>query len=187
MPNATSTGSRTRSNFQPAHPDRLRLFPEDLGVYERCRQVFLGWARKEMRPQWLKLVHSPVRALLYRWISPRLSREGLAAVMVAIVYADREGYPESELRAPARCLDELVDELKVGNNHRSLDELDLIEDDLEAAENHATLRRRIEGDTPALLREAAEINRREAQVQLERARLLEREARIQERQLQEVR
>jgi hypothetical protein len=66
---------------------------------------------------------------------------------------------------------------------RSLEELDIIEQALEAREDALTLRRYVEPETPALLREAAEVNRQEALVQLERARVLESRARLVEREV----
>ena len=171
-----------RANYRPADDPDLRLMPEDLDLSARTRRLWQIWAEGDRRAAWIRLVHSPVRAILYRLISRAERRsDPLEHLARLVVWAARSGYPEAVLRMPARLLDEVVDELSAGAAHRTLDELDLLEDQLESEENHITLRRRIEGDTPVLLRQAAEINRAEAQVQQERARQLEREARRCER------
>lgn len=101
----------------------------------------------------------------------------LETVGVDIITLANLGRSESALRAIEHGIGALIDDLFPHVARRSLDELDLLEQQLEAEENDLTLRRRIEGDTPALLLKAAEVNRAEALVQMERARVLESKAR----------
>jgi hypothetical protein len=87
--------------------------------------------------------------------------------------------PESTVRLLVTHVESVIARCYTGNAHRTLDELDVEEGRLEAEENELALRRRIAGDTVSVehLEHEATLNELEANTQLERAKLLRRQAR----------
>ena len=158
-----------------ARPLRHQVATSDLDVAGRARAAMIaaiGNATHGLR--------ACGRHEVYWRLQGRMKVDGprpLETLFGDLVLLANLGRPESALRAIEAEVGAVIDDLYPAAVRRDLDALDLAECELEAAENLVTLRRRMQGDTPALLREAAVIDRAEAVLQLERARVLETTAR----------
>ena len=127
-----------------------------------------------------RVFHAEGHSPLYRRLANRRKQDGprpLDEVALDLILCANLGAAEADLRAVPDFLHELIDDLNPAAVRRTLDELDVEEQRLEARENELALLRRVAGDSPALLRAEATVNRAEARVQMERARLLEATAR----------
>lgn len=160
----------THRRFLAAPASRLL---ETLRVDERARSTY-----KDLLPVVSPVVaESDMRHILYRLTREDFGSRPLTLIGRDLAMLQLAGAPESAGRAIAGFVDDLVSELWCGKAHRSLGEVILDEGRLEAEENRATDELLVLGETPERLRAAAEAARREAAVERERARLLDRRAR----------
>lgn len=174
----------TRTNSGPAFARGDRLTPEEMSLEEESRQVWLTvTSNKALRE---RLTNSPLRHTVYRLRRESDRSDPLELISRIIVTAAAVGYPEATVRLLELHVASVIARCYTGNAHRSLDELDLVEDALEAEEGKATLQRRIAGEavTAEQLTHEATLNELEASVQLERAKELRRIARTGPRVLQ---
>lgn len=164
-----------------------RLSPEDLSLGEEARDVWITVTENEQLRE--RMMKTPLKHKVYRWRRREDRSDPLELIACFIVTAAACGYPESTVRLLITHVESVIARCYTGNAHRSLDELDLEEIRLEAEENELTMRRRIlessgEPMTAEQLEHAATLDELEANVQLERAKLLRRQARTGPRVLQ---
>jgi hypothetical protein len=124
-------------------------------------------------------MQTPLRHKVYRFRRENDRSDPLELIACFIVTAAACGYPESTVRLLVTHVESVIARCYTGNAHRTLDELDVEEGRLEAEENELALRRRIAGDSVTVeqLEHEATLNELEANTQLERAKLLRRQAR----------
>jgi hypothetical protein len=153
--------------------------PEELQLDARAQRVYtLVTARNEVR---VALTTGPRKWWYYRRrrkTATEASRT-LTELGVEIIDLCAAAANESELRTIETFVHDLIDDLFVGNAHRTEDELDRDEQTSEARENALSLEIRIaeQHQDPGLagmLSEAADADRAEALTQLERARYRDR-------------
>ena len=176
---AYRTNSTVESQAPAKSPLRFaaRIRPSDLRLDERVREVYLALTE---RPS----VRAALVAISGIWYRMRRTDDGfrpLATVSEQLVDHANAGGTEAEARRVEIHVHQVIDECHSGSNHRTFDELDLEEELLDGREDFLTMKRRVDGETPELLREAIEIDEREAAVQIERARLSRRRLREIER------
>jgi hypothetical protein len=156
-----------------------RLTPEDLLLDQETRTIWCAVTadRDVMR----KVTTGPIR-----WVIYRLRRESnrscpLELLARIIVWLANAGVSEATLRMIPLFISRVIEECFAGSAHRTLNELDREKCGIEATEHALELDRRIEGaDTlsPDALEAEALADEREASVDIERARLLRRVARL---------
>jgi hypothetical protein len=171
------------TNSKTAFARGDRLTPEDLSLGEEARNVWLTITEnRQLRD---RLMKTPLRHKVYRFRRENDRSDPLELLSCFIVIAAACGYPESTVRLLLTHIESVIARCYTGNAHRTIDELDLEEGRLESEENELGLRRRIAGETVSAehLEHEATLNELEANVQLERAKLLRRMARTEPRVL----
>jgi hypothetical protein len=171
------------TNSKTAFARGDRLTPEDLSLGEEARNVWLTITEnRQLRD---RLMKTPLRHKVYRFRRENDRSDPLELLSCFIVIAAACGYPESTVRLLLTHIESVIARCYTGNAHRTIDELDLEEGRLESEENELGLRRRIAGETVSAehLEHEATLNDLEANVQLERAKLLRRMARTEPRVL----
>lgn len=150
-----------------------RLTPEVLDADARARRVYRQVTDRIM-PQ---LAKTPRRHHHYANRREDCPARTLTRLVSEIVDFTNCGATEAELRLVELFVRAVIDDCTCGAARRSLDAIDREELPLEGAENTLFGERRIAGDVAAVdperLEEEADVNRREAAVQLERANVLE--------------
>lgn len=161
-----------------AREARPRRSPEELAVYDRARATAHAvQARPAVRAQ---LVRGSRGHRWYHATRTDNSTSTLARLGEDIVALYNAGATEAEVA----LIEDFVRGLRLdlfGTATRSIDELDREEAAIEAEENVLSLEARITG-SPMILRRAAKAFRREAAIELERARVYDLEAARRERE-----
>lgn len=166
------SANRSASVARGAH---LRLLGEEFGIETEARRTWRAIASDGVVKA--KMLATPLRHTVNRLLREEDRADPLAKTALLLCAWARAGASEAQCRLVPTFLSDVVDSAFTGGAHRSADVLDREELALEAEEDRLTLELRLGVVTPALLREAAEANRAEAAVQLERARFYDRLAR----------
>jgi hypothetical protein len=152
-----------------------RLMPEDLLLDTEARAVWLTVTND-------KSVMRYIGKQSYRWVIYRLRKTEnrscpLELLGRLIVWLANAGVSEAALHLTPLYLTRVIENCFAGRGHRSLDEIDRHEQQIEARENELALERRIAGVNPDRLEAEALANEQEAAVNTERSRVLRRKAR----------
>lgn len=128
----------------------------------------------ESKALFARLVASPIRHIMYRLRATSGRSDPLESLSRIIVTMAAVGYPESTVDLLIAHLQGVKIRCYPTGEHRPLRELDLEEAKLEATENKLTIMRLHAGETvtPEHLIREADVNEREALLQMERARAL---------------
>ena len=155
----------------PGSLARAALTAAALRIDERAHQVY---ATNLERPGVRQALFTSLRAFVWRrMLKTDNASRPLTAVQMQMIELAGAGATDAQLMLFEVCLRETREALMHPHGRRPLDVLDMAECVEEGRENQFTLRRRIRGATPQQLREEAQVNRREAATQLERASVLE--------------
>lgn len=157
-----------------------RLTPEDLLLEADARMLWLTITGEKHGNIMLRIARTPMR-----WVIYRLRRENHRSCPIEllgrlIVWLANAGVSEARLRMIPLFLTRVIEECFAGNAHRTFDEVDREELQLESREHELSLERHLvslPACEPEQLEAEALANEQEAAVQLERARLLRRQAR----------
>lgn len=150
---------------------RAALIAGLLRIDERSHQVYATCLE---RPKVRQTLFTSLRAFVWRrMLKTDNASRPLTAVQMQMIELAVAGANDAQLQLFEIALRETREALSIESTHRPLDVLDIAENVEESRENDMTLRRRVRGADPKQLREEAEINRREAATQLERAAVLE--------------
>lgn len=140
------------------------------GVDERARELYTTVSKPVVK----FFGTSPLRWAVYRLLRADNPSRPLTLVARDITMYWLAGRSEAQVRRLVSFLEDYVDQLYGGGPPRDLAALDIEEGRCEARENETSLLLRLPGgETPARLRQAADADRREAHVSLERARARE--------------
>jgi hypothetical protein len=168
-----------KSDLVFAREARPRRSPEDLAVYDRARATAHAvQARPAVRAQ---LVRGRRGHRWYHATRADNSTSTLARLGEDIIALYNAGATEAEVALIEEYVRTLRLDLFSAGAQRSLDELDREEAAIEAEENILSLEARITR-SPMALRRAAKVFRREAAIEIERARVYDLEAARRERE-----
>jgi len=155
-----------------------RLTPEAMDLGTEARDVWLAVTSNVAL--FAKLVATPLRHIIYRLRRENERSDPLEQIGRIIIAMAAVGYPESTVDLLIAHLQGVKVRCYPTGEHRSLRELDLEEAKLEATENKLALLRLHAGAdvTPEHLKREADVNEREALLQMERARALRHLAKV---------
>ncbi|MDB4906340.1 MAG: hypothetical protein JWO05_1124 [Gemmatimonadetes bacterium] len=170
-----------------------RMVPEDFLLGDETRAVWESVRTHQddatLKLRWKLVAAGPAGGILYRFTRSAGRSDPLELIARVFVWMAHAKWPEARLRIVLTYLDDLITRLYAGSGGRGWEELDLEEQRIDAREDILQMERRCARAvgrplSPLVLREEAQVLRSLSAISQERARMLEREARLTESGIQ---